>query len=79
MMKESLHKVVKYRKSVYSIASEFCREAVFIFVFGNLDMWFRSFTGELRKPALGWRAIVSHVTAIFAFTVFFGLTGILLE
>ena len=60
------------RKSVYSIASEFCREAaVLIFVFGNLDMWFRSFTGELSKLALGWRAIVSHVTAIFGLTVLF--------
>lgn len=69
--------MVEDRKSVYSIASEFCREAaVLIFVFGNLDMWFRSFTGELSKLALGWRAIVSHVTAIFALTVFFGLTGI---
>jgi hypothetical protein len=72
--------VIEDRKSVYSIASEFCREAaVLIFVFGNLDMWFRSFTGELSKLALGWRAIVSHVIAIFGLTVFFGLTGILLE
>ena len=40
------------RKSVYSIVSEFCREsAVLIFVFGNLDMWFRSFT-ELSKLAV---------------------------
>ena len=48
--------MVEDRKSVYSIASEFCREApVLIFVFGNLDKWFRSFTGELQE-ASSWVA-----------------------
>jgi hypothetical protein len=29
------------------MAGEFCREAaVLIFVFGNLDIWLKSFTGE---------------------------------
>jgi len=32
------------------MAGDFCREAaVLIFVFGNLDIWLKSLTGELEK------------------------------
>jgi hypothetical protein len=66
------------RGRVLSMAGEFCREAaVLIFVFGNLDIWFRSSTGELGKLGLGWPTIFGHVSAIFALTVFFGSSGIL--
>jgi hypothetical protein len=72
--------VSEERKEVVSMAGEFCREAaVLIFVFGNLDLWFRSFTGELSKLALGWQTISLHVAAVFALTVLFGISGVLLE
>ncbi|MGB6625952.1 MAG: hypothetical protein WA681_00120 [Candidatus Acidiferrales bacterium] len=68
------------RKGIYEMVREFCREAaVLIFVFGNLDIWFKSFTGELWKLGLGFWAIVSHVLGIFAVAAVFGIIGILFE
>jgi hypothetical protein len=60
--------------------SEFCREAaVLVFVFGNLDIWLKSFTGELDKLSLGWWAITSHVMAVFGFTIFLCWIGFKFE
>jgi hypothetical protein len=68
------------RKGIYEMVGEFCREAaVLFFVFGNLDLWLKSYTGELSKLSLGWWSIVSHVSAVFGLAILFGVTGILLE
>ncbi len=65
---------------MFAMASEFCREAaVLIFVFGNLDIWFKSFTGELAKLGIGVWAVVFHVLTIFALAGVFGASGILFE
>jgi hypothetical protein len=62
------------------MAGEFCREAaVLIFVFGNLDVWFKSLTGELDKLSLSPWAIVKHVLAISAVAGIFEASGILFE
>jgi hypothetical protein len=67
-------------KGIYAMASEFCREAaVLIFVFGNLDLWLRSFTGELSKLGVGTGTIVYHVLAIFTLAATFGAIGVLFE
>jgi hypothetical protein len=67
-------------KSGYAMAGEFCREAaVLIFVFGNLDIWLKSFTGELDKLPVSRWGIVGHVSAIFGATIVFGATGVLFE
>jgi hypothetical protein len=62
------------------MASEFCREAaVLVFVFGNLDLWLRGFTGELAKRAIGTRAIIFHVLPVFTPAAIFGAIGVLFE
>lgn len=62
------------------MASEFCREAaVLIFVFGNLDVWLKSFTGELDRLALSPWTTTKHVLAIFVVAGVFEVTGIMLE
>jgi hypothetical protein len=67
-------------KGGFRMASEFCREsAVLIFVFGNLDVWFKSFTGELGRLPLSPWAVTKHVIAIFAVAGAFEASGILLE
>jgi hypothetical protein len=72
--------VAEERKGVYAMAGEFCREAaVLVFVFGNLDIRLKNFTGELSKLSLGWWAIVSHVSAVFGLTILLGAAGILFE
>ena len=59
---------------------DFCREtSVLVFVFGNLDIWLRSLTGELDKINFGWQAAVRNVGAIMALTLIFGVSGILFE
>lgn len=60
--------------------SEFCREAtVLIFVFGNLDLWTRNFTGELGKLAISFWQIVGHFFAVMAVAFVFGVIGVFLE
>ncbi len=75
-----LSNVAEERKSVLSMLGEFCREAaVLIFVFGNLDIWVRGFTGELGKLAIGFWAIIAHFFSVLSATAVFGAIGILLE
>jgi len=72
--------VAEERKGLYAMAGEFCREAaVLIFVFGNLDLWFKSFSGELWKLDLGFWAIVEHVLGVFVVAAAFGVVGVLFE
>jgi hypothetical protein len=62
----------------YRMASEFCCEAaVLIFVFGNLDVWFKSFTGELDKFSAG--AITLHVITVWLLAAVFEASGVLFE
>jgi hypothetical protein len=67
-------------KGGFRMASEFCREAaVLIFVFGNLDVWFKSFTGELGKLPLPPWAVAKHVAWVWGVTIIFEVSGILFE
>ena len=64
----------------FRMASEFCREAaVLIFVFGNLDVWTKAFTGELFKDGLSPWLIARHVTYVFVISAVFMIAGVLLE
>jgi hypothetical protein len=62
------------------MSGEFCREAaVLIFVFGNLDIWFKSFSGELDKLPLPPGAIFKHVIWVFGVAVLFEIVGMFFE
>jgi hypothetical protein len=67
-------------KGGFRMASEFFREAaVLIFVFGNLDVWFKSFTGELGKLTLGPWTVAKHVAWVWGVAGIFEVGGILFE
>jgi hypothetical protein len=67
-------------KGSYELWGEFCREAaVLIFVFGNLDVWLKGFTGDLARLNIGPWSIVRHFVAVLIVTGVFQATGILLE
>jgi hypothetical protein len=72
--------VAEDKKSVLEMISEFCREAaVLIFVFGNLDLWTKGFTGELGKLSIGFWAVVIHFLAITGTALAFGVIGVFTE
>ena len=68
------------RKYLHEMAGEFCREAcVLIFVFGNLDIWLKGFTGELDRLSIRSNAVIEHFLAVLFTSGAFGLVGVLLE
>jgi hypothetical protein len=72
--------VAEDKPDVLSMVGEFCREAaVLIFVFGNLDIWLKSFTGELEKLPLGPWAVEKHVVSIFFIACLLEGSGIMCE
>jgi hypothetical protein len=72
--------VAEDKQDVLSMAGEFCREAaVLIFVFGNLDIWFKSFTGELSRLSLSGWAVTKHMVGIFAIACIFEGSGMAFE
>ena len=68
------------KKDLLEMGGEFCRDvSILIFVFGNLDVWFKVFTGEFAKMSLTDWAITKHVLWVFFVAVAFGITGMLFE
>jgi hypothetical protein len=62
------------------MAGEFRREAaVLIFVFGNLDIWLKSFTGELGRLSLSRWALTKHMVGIFVIACVFKGSGMVVE
>lgn len=67
-------------KGRYEMLGEFCREAaVLIFVFGNLDVWMKGFTGELARLGIGAWAIMRHFAFVTLVAALFEITGMFFE
>ena len=67
-------------KGRYEMVGEFCREAaVLIFVFGNLDVWMKSFTGDLNRLGIGASAITKHFALVTFGSAVFEITGMFFE
>lgn len=67
-------------KGRYEMVGEFCREAaVLIFVFGNLDVWMKNFTGDLERLGIGAWAITRHFALVTFVSAVFEITGMFFE
>jgi len=72
--------VAETPKGRYEMLGEFCREAaVLIFVFGNLDVWMKSFTGDLARLGIGAWAITKHFALVTLVAALFEITGMFFE